>query len=306
MKERVFYEEYDSVYYYHGSTQNWVMEHFHFHKQYEIILFLNSGAVLEVDNKTYHVEKGDLFLLNNHEYHRVNIEAGTPHTRYVLMFDPAQLADMPQAFDYDFFRYFTNRPPGFEQKVHLSPDLCSRFEKLFAKIERHLNRENTPAAQVSLKISLLEILVAVNELHDFLRAPPPAKGEALSAKTAYAHGDVEFKSPALYRDRLESIKKYIQGHTHEKLSLNSIASEFYISRYYLSHYFKKETGFTVSQYITNQKMIAAKTMLKQGVSVAEIAATLSYSSNSHFITVFKSNCGVTPKQYAKSAQGEMP
>lgn len=36
-----------------------------------------------------------------------------------------------------------------------------------------------------------------------------------------------------------------------------------MNRYYLSHYFKKETGFTVLQYVTNQKIIAAKALLKR-------------------------------------------
>lgn len=73
-----------------------------------------------------------------------------------------------------------------------------------------------------------------------------------------------------------------------------------MNRYYLSHYFKKETGFTILQYITNQKMMLAKTLLRDGVSITEAAIRLSYSSDSHFISVFKKNVGITPKKYAQS------
>ena len=72
MKERVFFEEFESLYYFHGSTQNWAMQGFHFHNQYEIILFLNDGALLEIGDRVYHVMKGDLFFINNREYHIIH------------------------------------------------------------------------------------------------------------------------------------------------------------------------------------------------------------------------------------------
>ena len=72
MKERVFFEEFESLYYFHGSTQNWSMQGFHFHNQYEIILFLSDGALLEIGDRVYRVMKGDLFFINNREYHRTS------------------------------------------------------------------------------------------------------------------------------------------------------------------------------------------------------------------------------------------
>ena len=86
MKERVFFEEFESLYYFHGSTQNWAMQGFHFHNQYEIILFLNDGALLEIGDRVYHVMKGDLFFINNREYHRTSGAEGKEYNRYVLMF----------------------------------------------------------------------------------------------------------------------------------------------------------------------------------------------------------------------------
>ena len=47
--------------------------------------------------------------------------------------------------------------------------------------------------------------------------------------------------------------------------------------------------------MTNQKIIAAKALLKKGTSVTDVALKLSYNSDSHFISVFKKNTGITPK-----------
>ena len=90
----------------------------------------------------------------------------------------------------------------------------------------------------------------------------------------------------------------MQQQIHEQFVLQNIADKFFMSSYHLSHYFKKETGFTLFEYIKSQKIIAAKNLLKKGYSVTEVALMLGYSSDSHFISVFKRETGTTPKKYA--------
>lgn len=293
MKERVFFEEFDSIYYYHGSTQNWSMNGFHFHKQYEIILFLNDGATLEVENCVYPVKKGDLFLINNKEYHRTCGVEGKDYARYVLMFDPEMLSSMKDAFQYDFKEFFEQRRENFMHKLSLEGENLAKIERLFLEVEQYTGEKDDPVAKVNLKLTILRLLIAVNEMYHFLVYD--ANESILPEQES-----VDFESPVLYRERIEQIKKYICIHAEDKLDLDHIAQKFYMNRYYLSHYFKKETGFTILQYITNQKMMLAKTLLRDGVSITEAAIRLSYSSDSHFISVFKKNVGITPKKYAQS------
>lgn len=294
MKERVFFEEFDSLYYFHGSTQNWAMQGFHFHKQYEIILFLSDGALLEIGNRTYNVKAGDIFLLNNKEYHRTSGAVGKPHNRYVLMFDPEIfLSGCSEIFDYEFDEFFEHRPENFVHRLHLSEENLKKIEKLFLNIEREINEGEEKAEQVKLRLGILNLIVELSEMYRFF-----LKGQKVTSKENKIQ-ETEFKDPILYRERIEQIKKYIVEHVNEKLELDDIAKEFYMNRYYLSHYFKKETGFTLQQYITNRKVVEAKAKLKSGYSVTEIAAQLSYNSDSHFIATFKKSTGITPKKYAQ-------
>ncbi len=302
IKERVFFEKFESLYYFHGSTQNWAMQDFHFHNQYEIILFLNDGATLEVGSRSYHVNAGDLFLLNNKEYHRTSGAAGKPHNRYVLMFEPELLKHMSEAFEYDFAMFFENRPGNFNHKLHLTENNLAKVEKLLNKIEENINAGKEDRTKVKLKLSIMELLVTINEMYEFFMKEQESqenRKEAPGDRKSQEMAKIEFKVPVLYRERIEQIKNYISTHVKDKMELEDIAKKFYISRYYLSHYFKKETGFTLVQYITNQKVAAAKSLLKKGYSVTEVAIHLSYNSDSHFISVFKKSCGITPKQYTK-------
>lgn len=302
IKERVFFEKFESLYYFHGSSQNWAMQDFHFHNQYEILLFLNDGATLEVGSRTYSVTAGDLFLLNNKEYHRISGAPGKPHNRYVLMFEPELLQHMAGAFEYEFAMFFENRSSDFVHRLHLTEGNQAKVEKLLGKIEEIINHGKEDRFKVKLKLSILELIETINEMYEFFMREQEEQESCIETAVENINeekGRVEFKDPVLNRERIDLIKKYISTHVEEKMELDDIAKKFYISRYYLSHYFKKETGFTLVQYITNQKIVAAKALLKKGYSVTDVAINLSYNSDSHFISVFKKSSGITPKQYAK-------
>lgn len=298
IKERVFFEEFDSLYYFHGSSQNWAMQGFHFHNQYEIILFLSDGASLEVGNSFYQVQAGDLFLLNNKEYHRTNGAEGKPHNRYVLMFEPEMLIQLAQAFGYDFSMFFERRADYFIHKLHLDQENLKKIEHSLGNIEKNIRNKGSDESDVKLKLSILYLIAEINEMYQFFMINQNKdNAEDTDEK------QVDFKNPVLYRERIEQIKKYISAHVEDRLELDDIAREFYMSRYYLSHYFKRETGFTLLSYITAQKINTAKSMLKQGLSVTDVAMKLSYNSDSHFIAVFKKNTGMTPKKYASEKNG---
>ena len=100
------------------------------------------------------------------------------------------------------------------------------------------------------------------------------------------------------RERVEQIKTYVRDHIDERLDLEDIARQFYISSHYLSHYFRRETGFTLGQFIAQAKIDRAKELLQKGFSVTDTAISLSYNSDSHFINTFKRLTGTTPKRYA--------
>lgn len=297
MKKKVFFEEFDSLYYFHGSSQRWEMQGQHFHKQYEIILFLSDGARLEIGERLYDLKKGDIFFINNKEYHRTIGKEGAEYQRYVLMFEPEVIAPLSKAFDYNFMALFEGYQGDIVKRMNLSEQNLRQVEERMRGVEQCISMDiKDENNKVRLKLSLLELLTLLNVL--FESFADISAEEAAAAETAFWTGET-VGEPVPYRDRIEQIKKYIAAHVEEKLELDDIADHFYMSRYYLSHYFRKETGFTLIQYITNQKITAAKKMLKSGMSVTDVAMRLSYNSDSHFISIFKKMTGTTPKRYAK-------
>ncbi len=93
---------------------------------------------------------------------------------------------------------------------------------------------------------------------------------------------------------------YIYSHIHYRITVEELAEYLGITESYLSKLFHKEMGLTLSDYITNLKIEKAKNLLQYSdYNIVEIANYLSFSSQSHFIQVFKKYTGSTPHNYRK-------
>ena len=97
---------------------------------------------------------------------------------------------------------------------------------------------------------------------------------------------------------ISEIKKYIQDNITSDLSLNSIASNFFLNKYYFSHLFKKETGMNFIDYVTSLRIEKAKEMLKDvSIKVYEVAEKIGYADQRYFSQLFKKYTGFTPRAY---------
>ena len=91
---------------------------------------------------------------------------------------------------------------------------------------------------------------------------------------------------------------YIYDNLHTKLTLPELAKAAGLSAGYLSKLFRREVGMNVSEYILKKRIEAAENMLRfSELSCLAIADYLCFSSESHFIQVFRRQTGYTPKRY---------
>lgn len=92
--------------------------------------------------------------------------------------------------------------------------------------------------------------------------------------------------------------EYIYAHIKERITIEDLAAHTNLSTSYLSRLFKEEVGISISDYIREQKIEKAQNLLKYcDYSLIEITNYLSFSSQSHFIQLFKKLVGMTPKKY---------
>ncbi len=102
-------------------------------------------------------------------------------------------------------------------------------------------------------------------------------------------------------DVLKKAVEFIETHYTEALCLEDVAKAVYLSPYYFSRLFKEKTGLTFPEYINRLRISKAKIlMLKQTLSIGQIAEQVGYSDQSYFAKVFKEFEGRLPREYRKT------
>lgn len=97
---------------------------------------------------------------------------------------------------------------------------------------------------------------------------------------------------------IEELLNYISENIEQPLTLEGLAQRVSLSPFYFSRIFKKETGYTVRDYLIHTRINAAKFYLKTTVlSLKEISYRCGYNSDSTFCTTFKRITGTTPLGY---------
>lgn len=109
---------------------------------------------------------------------------------------------------------------------------------------------------------------------------------------------IKIQKKNIYSKPIIQCMDYIYYHLNEKITLKQLSKETNLNPNYLSELFHKELGMTFSDYLKQQRIIAAKNMLRHSdYDYSEIASILAFSSQSHFTKVFKGETGYTPKAY---------
>ena len=99
--------------------------------------------------------------------------------------------------------------------------------------------------------------------------------------------------------KLQATVNYIEQNLEERLTLDAIASEVNLSKYYLCRLFTKHLNISPRQYIIQRRIIKAKQLLKyqRSMQIVDIAYECGFASHSHFNRQFNKSVGTNPKAY---------
>ena len=254
-----------------NQNETWSMSRLHFHDYFEIMLPLTSPGNIFVNDQVYPLERGTLYLIGESTLHRTM--ANGFHSRYILHISRKALTDLstPQTD-------FTQLMQVNFRRATLNSDEMTELIELFQDLERNKN-DGSFGSDIRQTVALLRLLIRVAPTLNAASA-----GEAIRNKDFL---------------RVAPILDYIQENLAEPLSLDQIASQFYLSKHYLCRIFKSATGFSVMEYIIYSRVLRARQLLQEGVSVQQAGELSGFSDNSHFIRTFGHLTGVTPGRYAK-------
>ena len=93
--------------------------------------------------------------------------------------------------------------------------------------------------------------------------------------------------------------EYIDRHISEKITLEELAERMSYSSSYISRIFKRYTGETLVQYITQKRVLHAKQLMARGLPLGQVADMAGFPTYSHFYKCFSRLEGVSPAEFRK-------
>lgn len=102
--------------------------------------------------------------------------------------------------------------------------------------------------------------------------------------------------PEYYQQHLDLLLDALNAQ-EEFVCLETLSQKMGISRYAIIRLFKNNLGLTPHAYQLNHKVNQARSLLKCGEPIIQVAVDLGFTDQSHFHRVFKLHTGITPKQY---------
>jgi len=263
---------------------------FESHSTYEIYFFEEGQCKYLIQNRTYNLEPGDIILLDGLTLHKSNTLSPDTYKRSIIHFNPIWLKDMLPKLGIpnllDPFQKFNNCI--LRTKYDDSGKYISEKIKWIASQLELINLEFQDTGKINslleteLKLEFLQLLVYIYKI---------SKCERLRIS----------KKKTEKKRHAENITAWINKHYAEKITLERIAKELNLNKYYLSHVFKEVTGYTVMQYVMECRLMQVKYLLeaKPDQSLEEIFTSTGFDSGAHFSRFFKEKMGMTPTSYRK-------
>lgn len=110
------------------------------------------------------------------------------------------------------------------------------------------------------------------------------------------------EEPALYgkAGTIQKIKKFLELHYAENITLQDVADEICLDKSYLGRLFKEECQMTVMGCLRDIRLAKAKELLLCGMNSGEVAEQTGFGDAAYFAKSFKQATGISPARYRES------
>lgn len=167
--------------------------------------------------------------------------------------------------------------------------------------ERLSSLERNVGASRSLVRERFQRELVARELDE---AELEAYREALGDGDEFDELTAALRSKPDQRKAVRAVTEYMQRSFREELSLAQLAAHVHLSPNYLANLYKKETGATIIDALTQLRLEEAKRLLREepGLLIADLAERVGYKDSKHFTKLFKREVGMNPSEYRERAK----
>ncbi|WP_461205131.1 AraC family transcriptional regulator [Clostridium sp. DL1XJH146] len=251
----------------------------HIHDGYEIYYLISGDVTSYIEGISYSLCKNDILLINNKELHRLYINSHTIYERKVLHFKP-EILNIIESNTYNLLSCFENRTLGHNNLLKSDAETLKEIDFILNQVEKY-SKVTSQQNQLLIKTYVIQLLIILNNIYSKQESSP------------------DF---IIHNELTSNILNYINKNLSSKITLDTLQEKFFLNKYYLSHYFKANTGFTLIEYLTYKRIMKSKELILKNIPINQLYKTLGFNDYSNFYKSFKKITGLSPRQYKKNKQ----
>lgn len=241
----------------------------HYHDFHKIIVFVSGKVTYHIEGKAYQLKPQDILLVSRGAIHKPEIDPSIPYERYIFWIrDDLSSSELNTCFQKANDRSFN--------LIRLDSVLQEKLKDLLPEIEHSL-RDTQFGDSILSKALFAQFMVYINRI--FLKSSTAPDQKSYSSDS-----------------QVEQLLKYINRNLSENLSIDHLAERFFFSKYHMMRKFKKETGYTIHNYIISKRLLHARSLIAQGTPVMKAAMQSGFQDYTAFVRAYKKQFGTVPTQ----------
>ena len=285
LKKDYFFKQNNNVHIHISNECKEFVGVLHKHEFIEIVYIISGRAKHIIGDNEYYVKKGDVSVINVNETHAfiADTTCNEEFLAYDLMFTPEFLDSSCLSNDdfsllADSFLFYSLFPDeiGFKERFNLISNCNREFGSIFEKIYTEYKEAKTGYVNL-IRLYIAEIIIKL------LRKIGSSQQNTLTDTQKHIVG---------------AVIEYIEENYSMKIKVDEIASKMFFSKNYLSKIFKKQTGTSIHEFLTEIRIKEVCRLLSStNDTISDIAITCGFSDMKSFYSIFRKYTGQTPKQF---------
>ena len=249
---------------------------YHHHDFSKIVILIDGDLTYYIEGKAYILKPWDILFINKNEIHKPVVNPDKYYERIVIWLNPDFMAKYAQGNN-NLLKCFEVAIKNNYNLLRLNMKSIEIIKNIIQDIQG-CDNSNEFGSEILKESLFVQLMVLMNRL--FLNSDKNRDME-----------DIQ------YDKTIEGVLNYINSNLENDLSIDTIASKFFISKYYLMRKFKSQIGSSIHNYIIQKRLILAKSLISEGLTMSNVCSKCGFNDYSSFVRAFKKVYGVSPSNY---------
>lgn len=248
---------------------------FHYHDFNKILIFIRGDVTYCIEGCSYALKPYDVVFVKAGEVHRPIVERDIPYERIIIYVSPDFINSYQEA-DYDLAYCFKKAEEEKSNVLRMNSLHRSKLYEVTCELEQSF-LDSDYASELYHNVLFLEFMIQLNR--------------------AALHNFINYVNTNTSNPKIIDMLEYLNTNLSDDISIDSLADKFYISKYYLMHTFKDETGYTIGNYLTTKRLLHARDLIQTGTPITEACFACGFKNYSTFSRAYKKYFKKTPREF---------